>query len=95
MSFPANPTVEDIVALIQKLPNNEGIVLRTWLEHQIPAPEEPTDVTPIRPRVRASGSYRLVIEEASPEFLLDQVHSDIQYPHEVEAFRIFRQNSNL
>ena len=91
MSFPANPTVEDIVALIQKLPNNEGIVLRTWLEHQIPAPEEPTDVTPIRPRVRASGSYRLVIEEASPEFLLDQVHSDIQYPHEVEAFRIFRQ----
>ena len=91
MIFPANPTVEDIVALIQKLPNNEGIVLRTWLEHQIPAPEEPTDVTPIRPRVRASGSYRLVIEEASPEFLLDQVHSDIQYPHEVEAFRIFRQ----
>ena len=91
MLFPANPTVEDIVALIQKLPNNEGVVLRTWLEHQIPAPEETTDVTPIRPRVRASGSYRLVIEEASPEFLLDQVHSDIQYPHEVEAFRIFRQ----
>ena len=91
MLFPANPTVEDIVALIQKLPNNEGVVLRTWLERQIPAPEETTDVTPIRPRVRASGSYRLVIEEASPEFLLDQVHSDIQYPHEIEAFRIFRQ----
>ena len=91
MSFPANPTVEDIISLIQKLPNNEGIVLRTWLEHQIPTSEEITDVTPIRPRVRASGSYRLVIEEASPEYLLDQAHSDIQYPHEVEAFRIFRQ----
>ena len=89
--FPANPTVEEIVALIQKLPENEGTVLRTWLEHQMPAPEETTDITPIRPRVRATGSYRLVIEEASPEFLLDQVHSDIQYPHEVEAFRIFRQ----
>ena len=91
MVFPTNPTVEEIVALIQKLPENEGTVLRTWLEHQMPAREETTDVTPIRPRVRATGSYRLVIEEASPEFLLDQVHSDIQYPHEVEAFRIFRQ----
>ena len=91
MIFPANPTVEEIVALIQKLPENEGTVLRTWLEHQMPAPEETTDITPIQPRVRATGSYRLVIEEASPEFLLDQVHSDIQYPHEVEAFRIFRQ----
>ncbi len=91
MVFPANPTVEEIVALIQKLPRNEDTVLRTWLEHQLPAPEETADVTPIQPRVRATGSYRLVIEEASPEFLLDQVHSDIQYPHEVEAFRIFRQ----
>ena len=91
MVFPANPTVEEIVALIQKLPRNEDTVLRAWLEHQLPAPEETTDVTPIQPRVRATGSYRLVIEEASPEFLLDQVHSDIQYPHEVEAFRIFRQ----
>ena len=91
MVFPANPTVEEIVALIQKLPENEGAVLHTWLEHQMPAPEETTDIIPIQPRVRATGSYRLVIEEASPEFLLDQVHSDIQYPHEVEAFRIFRQ----
>ncbi len=91
MVFPANPTVEEIVALIQKLPENESTVLRTWLEHQRPAPEETTDITPIQPRVRATGSYRLVIEEASPEFLLDQVHNDIQYPHEVEAFRIFRQ----
>ena len=91
MVFPSSPTVEEIVTLIQKLPENEGTVLLTWLEHQIPVPEETTDITPIRPRVRATGSYRLVIEEASPEFLLDQVHSDIQYPHEIEAFRIFRQ----
>lgn len=89
--FPSRPTAEEIVALIQKLPENESDVLRTWLEHQISVPEETTDITPIRPRVRATGSYRLVMEEASPEFLLDQVHTDIQYPHEIEAFRIFRQ----
>ena len=91
MVFPSNLAVEEIVALIQKLPKNESNVLRTWLEHQTPTPEETIDITPIRPRVRATGSYRLIIEEASPEFLLDQVHSDIQYPHEIEAFRIFRQ----
>ena len=91
MVFPSRPTAEEIVALIQKLPENESDVLRAWLEHQISVPEETADITPIRPRVRATGSYRLVMEEASPEFLLDQVHSDIQYPHEIEAFRIFRQ----
>ena len=32
----------------------------------------------------------MIIEEASPEFLLDQVHIDIQYPHEEEAFHIFQ-----
>ena len=91
MISPVNPTVEDIVALIQKLPDNEEAVLRTWLENQVPVEEEVTEIPPIRPRVRASASYRLVIEEASPEFLLDQVHNDIQYPHEIEASRIFRQ----
>ena len=90
--LPVSPTVEEIAALIQKLPENENAVLREWLEQARSVPqEEITDVTPIQPRIRASGSYRLVIEEASPEFLLDQVHSDIQYPHEEEALRIFRQ----
>ncbi|MCY3551244.1 MAG: serine/threonine-protein kinase [Candidatus Poribacteria bacterium] len=90
--LPVSPTVEEIAALIQKLPENENAVLREWLEQSISVPqEEIIDVTPIQPRIRASGSYRLVIEEASPEFLLDQVHSDIQYPHEEEALRIFRQ----
>ena len=86
-----NPTVEEVVSLIQKLPDSESIDLRTWLEHQKLDSEEPTGVKPIQPRVKASGSYRLVIEEASPEYLLDQVHSDIQYPHEEEALRIFQQ----
>ena len=90
--LPVNPTVEEIAALIRKLPENENAVLREWFEQPPPVPqEEITDVTPIQPRIRASGSYRLVIEEASPEFLLDQVHSDIQYPHENEALHIFRQ----
>ena len=87
----ANPTVEEVVSLIQKLPDSESTDLRTWLDHQKLTPEVPTGVMPIQPRVKASGSYRLVIEEASPEYLLDQVHSDIQYPHEEEALRIFQQ----
>ena len=89
--FSTNPTVDEVVSFIQKLPDSETIDLRTWLEHQTLAPEEPTGITPIQPRVKASGSYRHVIEEASPEYLLDQVHSDIQYPHEEEALRIFQQ----
>ena len=86
-----NPTVEEIVSLIQKMPDSESTDLRTWLEHQKLVTEKPTDITPIQPEVKASGSYRRVIEEASPEYLLDQVHSDIQYPHEEEALRIFQQ----
>ena len=90
--LPVNPTVEEIAALIRKLPENENAVLREWFEQPPSVPQqEINDVTPIQPRIRASGSYRLVIEEASPEFLLDQVHSDIQYPHENEALHIFQQ----
>ena len=91
VSLSANPTVEEVVALIQKLPDDDSTDLRTWLDHQKSVPEEPADVAPIQPRIKVSSSYRRVIEEASPEFLLDQVHSDIQYPHEVEALRIFQQ----
>ena len=87
----ASPTVEEIVTLVQKLPDNESAVLGTWLDHQkLIREESETDIVPIQPQVKASGSYRMVIEEASPEFLLDQVHIDIQYPHEEEAFHIFQ-----
>ena len=87
----ASPTVEEVVALIQKLPDNEGAVLRTWLEHQeLVSEKQETEIVPIQPQVKASGSYRMIIEEASSEFLLDQVHIDIQYPHEEEAFHIYQ-----
>ena len=87
----ASPTVEEVITLIQKLPNNESAVLRAWLEHQdLVNEEQDTEIIPIQPQVKASGSYRMIIEEASPEFLLDQVHIDIQYPHEEEAFHIFQ-----
>ena len=42
-------------------------------------------------QIRATGDYRVLIEEASPEFLLDKVHEDIQYPHEEEAAYIYQQ----
>ncbi len=42
-------------------------------------------------RIQPGGDYRVLIEEASPEFLLDKVHEDIQYPHEEEAAYIYQQ----
>ncbi len=40
---------------------------------------------------QSAGDYRVLIEEASPEFLLDKVHEDIQYHHEEEAAYIYQQ----
>ncbi len=42
-------------------------------------------------RGQSAGDYRVLIEEASPEFLLDKVHQDIQYHHEEEAAYIYQQ----
>ncbi len=86
------PTVDSVIALIQKLPTNEEALLRAWLEHEDAAvAEAPVLPPPVQPVVRAASSYRLLIEEASPEFLLDKIHSDIQYPHERDALRIYQQ----
>ncbi len=42
-------------------------------------------------QVEQERNFRVLIEEASPEFLLDKVHEDIQYPHEEEAAYIYQQ----
>ena len=42
-------------------------------------------------QIQSTDDYRVLIEEASPEFLLDKVHEDIQYPHEEEAAYIYQQ----
>ena len=42
-------------------------------------------------QIQSTSDYRVLIEEASPEFLLDKVHEDIQYPHEEEAAYIYQQ----
>jgi len=91
VSFSGIPTVEEIVALIRKLPDNESVLLRTWLDAQAPDAEEPTEAGLIQPQIRVTRSYRLLIEEASPEFILEQVHADLQYPHEREASRLYQQ----
>lgn len=91
LPFAASPTVEGVITFIQKLSNNEKAVLRAWLEHQkFVSEEKDTEIIPIRPLVKTSNSYRMVIEKASPEFLLNQVHIDIQYPHEKEACHILQ-----
>lgn len=91
VSFSEIPTVEEIVALIRKLPDKESVLLRTWLDNQEPDTEEPIEIGSIQPRLEVTRSYRLLIEEASPEFLLEQVHADLQYPHEQKASHIYRQ----
>lgn len=90
-SFSGIPTVEEIVVLIGKLPANESVLLRTWLDNQKPDTEEPPEIVPIQPLIRVARSYRLLIEESSPEFLLEQVQADLQYPHEQEASHIYQQ----
>lgn len=85
------PTVDSVIELIHKLPTNEEELLKAWLEgedaHIATAPVLPP---PIQPVERAASSYRLLMEDASPEFLLDKIHGDIQYPHEREALRIYQ-----
>lgn len=44
-----------------------------------------------RHRGHSTDDYRVLMEEASPEFLLDKVHEDIQYQHEEEAAYIYQQ----
>lgn len=100
LSNAAAPTVDNVIELIQKLPTNEEELLKAWLEHEdapmAAAPVLPPSVQqsvqpPIQPVIRAASSYRMLMEGASPEFLLDKIHGDIQYPHEREALRIYQQ----
>ncbi len=53
--------------------------------------EETIKPRPSLNQTRSTGDYRVLIEEAPPEFLLDKVHEDIQYPHEEEAAYIYQQ----
>ena len=92
LSNAAAPTMGNVIELIQKLPTNEEALLKAWLEHEdAPGAAAPVLPPPIQPVVEAASSYRLLVEEASPEFLLDKIHGDIQYPHEREALRIYQQ----
>ncbi len=79
-------TVENIVELIRRLPRNEAAVLSNFLNGESDALSPPI----VKPVVQTKEHYPLLIEEASPEFILDQIHNDIQYAHEREALRIYR-----
>ncbi|RKU05500.1 hypothetical protein C6501_19800 [Candidatus Poribacteria bacterium] len=103
-SLPNASTVQDIAALIEKLSETEKTNLfdtlnisETQTEPEVY--QEPPEVyqrelnTISFPKTEAQqvDNYRVLIEEASPEFLLDKVHEDIQYPHEEEAAYIYQQ----
>ena len=59
-------------------------------DHDVYPEERIKSHTPIS-QIQTTSDYRVLIEEASPEFLLDKVHEDIQYPHEEEAAYIYQQ----
>ena len=103
-SLPNAPTVQEIAALIEALPETEKTNLFNTLS--ISETEAEPEVFPEPPEVyqgeldtisfpkteaQQVDNYRVLIEEASPEFLLDKVHEDIQYPHEEEAAYIYQQ----
>ncbi len=97
------PTIQTITELIEKLSETEKSILLdelTLTEEQVDSEEqvdrevyhEELD-TPLVPKTQtqSESNYRVLIEEAPPEFLLDKVHEDIQYPHEEEAAYIYQQ----
>ena len=103
-SFPDALTVQDITALIEELPETEKsnlfdvlniseVQIEPEVHHEEPEVYHEELDTPFFPKTQAQqvGNYRVLIEEASPEFLLDKVHEDIQYPHEEEAAYIYQQ----
>ncbi len=55
------------------------------------SPEQIGTTPLLQSQVQQASTYRILLEEASPEFLLDKVHEDIQYPHEEEAAYIYQQ----
>ena len=63
------------------------------VHHEEPeiVPEDLDNFPVPQTQVQQERSYRVLIEEAPPEFLLDKVHEDIQYPHEREAAHIYQQ----
>jgi serine/threonine protein kinase len=96
--------VQDITALVENLSETEKSILldaltvsEVQIEPEVDDKEpevfpEELDM-PVVPKTQSqqAENYRVLIEEASPEFLLDKVHEDIQYPHEEEAAYIFQQ----
>lgn len=103
-SLPNASTVQDIAALIEKLSETEKTNLfdtlntsETQTEPEVyqETPEvyhgELNTISFPKTEAQQVNNYRVLIEEASPEFLLDKVHADIQYPHEEEAAYIYQQ----
>ena len=102
--FPSPLTVQDIGTLIEGLSDTEKSILLDALtvseadiepETHYEAPEIYEKESGVshgtKTQVQYESNYRVLMEEASPEFLLDKVHDDIRYPHEKEAYYIFQQ----
>lgn len=77
---------------VQEVPYEQEIEIEPEVELEPEVEHEEFDAPPPpKTKLQPASKYRVLIEEASPEFLLDKVHEDIQYPHEEEAAYIYQQ----
>lgn len=103
-TFPDTLSVQDIATLVENLSEIEKSILinaltkpefeeKSEIHREEPEIHQEESDTPPIPKTQGhpASNYRVLLEEASPEFLLDKVHEDIQFPHEEEAAYIYQQ----
>ncbi len=82
--------LEELTTATEQFEPEEHFIPEEHYDQKV-SPEN-LEITPIlQSQVQQANNYRILLEEASPEFLLDKVHEDIQYPHEEEAAYIYQQ----
>ena len=82
--------LEELTTTTEQFKPEEHLIPEEQYDQRV-SPEN-LEITPIlQSQVQQANNYRILLEEASPEFLLDKVHEDIQYPHEEDAAYIYQQ----
>ena len=90
-------TAQELIKLVDELPADEMLVLQEWFHTQFPPSESSISSfsSSLPPMINerglpASKHSQPPIDEASPEFLLMQLHDQPQYPYEDQAAQICR-----
>ncbi|MFB3040526.1 MAG: serine/threonine protein kinase [Candidatus Poribacteria bacterium] len=95
--FSLPTTAQELIKLIDEFPADEMLVLQEWFHNQFPPSE--SSVSSFSSALPLATDERILlgsehpqppIDEASPEFLLMQLHDQPQYPYEDQAAQICR-----